>query len=89
MTLLPIKDAVTGTSVVQDIPAIVEKEEVDEGGSPLSFLSEGWFDFISFENIIKLMALLVIIGLVAVIILKGNLVYRLKMLRMKSFKDLF
>ena len=63
--------------------------EVDEGGSPLSFVSEGWFDFISFENIIKLMALLVIIGLVAVIILKGNLGYRLKMLRMKSFKDLF
>ena len=63
--------------------------EVDEGGSALSFVSEGWFDFISFENIVKLIALLVIIGLVAVIILKGDLGFRFKMLRMKSFKDLF
>jgi hypothetical protein len=32
LTLLPIMDEVTGTSVVQEIPEIVEKEEEDEGG---------------------------------------------------------
>jgi len=57
--------------------------EVDQGGSALSFVSEGTFDFINFENIVKLISLLFIIGLISLFIWKGNILYRLKMLKMK------